>query len=161
MFKILILLLLCCAAIVLGPFLSDKQGFVHIATGNYVIETSLTTAVILSVVTFLLVYLLIRVLGKIVNMPGGTANWFKKRSQKKAISKQDHAYIAYAYGDFSKSLELIKKSGAIEELPINALLVSAKSAFNIGDFEYTRQALDEAQKRSSECQEATLELEGK
>ena len=49
MMRFLIFLAVICAAVVLGPMLSDSQGFVHMVVGNYVIETSVTTAVIIIV----------------------------------------------------------------------------------------------------------------
>lgn len=86
---------------------------------------------------------------------------FKRRHEKKALSRQDLAYIAYAKGDFKKALDLISKSGPLKELPINALLVSAKSAFNVGNFDYCRKALDEAAKRGPECKAATTIIRAK
>ncbi len=161
MFRILISLVLICAAIILGPLLADKQGFVHVAVGNYTIEASVTTTVILLIITFVVIHILWNLINRIISMPGGTARWFKNRHNKKALNKQDEAYIAYAKGDFKRTLDLIERSSPIEKLPINALLVSAKAAFNIGNFDYTRKALDEAQKRGAECQTATTVIRAK
>ena len=161
MLKILLGLLIACGAIIVGPLLADKQGFVHISFGNYIIEASVTTTVIILLVTIVLVHVFWNLIKSIFGMPGGTARWFKAHNEKKALSRQDIAYIAYAKGDFKKALDLITKSAPLEKLPINALLVSAKSAFNIGEFDYTRKALDEAQKRGPECQMATTVIRAK
>ena len=161
MLKILLGLLIACGAIIVGPLLADKQGFVHISFGNYIIEASVTTTVIILLVTIVLVHVCWNLIKNIFGMPGGTARWFKAHSEKKALSRQDMAYIAYAKGDFKKALDLIEKSAPLNKLPINALLVSAKSAFNIGNFDYTRKALDEAQNRGPECQIATTVIRAK
>jgi HemY protein len=161
MLKILFWLLLVCAAMIVGPSLADKQGFVHISVGNYIIEASVTTTVVLALITIVVVHVLWNFINSLLHVPGGTARYFKRRHEKKALSRQDLAYIAYAKGDFKKALDLISKSGPLKELPINALLVSAKSAFNVGNFDYCRKALDEAAKRGPECKAATTIIRAK
>lgn len=77
MLKILLGLLIACGAIIVGPLLADKQGFVHISFGNYIIEASVTTTVIILLVTIVLVHVFWNLIKSIFGMPGGTARWFK------------------------------------------------------------------------------------
>ena len=50
MIKLVLLIAVLCLAIIAGPMTSESQGFVHIAAGNYIIETSLVSAVDITVI---------------------------------------------------------------------------------------------------------------
>ena len=73
MIKILIAVGLLCAAVFLGPRLADSQGFVHIATEGYIIETSLTTAIIIAFVSFVVLHVLVNIINRSVSLPKSTA----------------------------------------------------------------------------------------
>ena len=47
MIKLIAFIVITSIAIILGPMLADSQGFVHIATNTHIVETSLTTAIVL------------------------------------------------------------------------------------------------------------------
>ncbi|MBQ9275876.1 MAG: tetratricopeptide repeat protein [Succinivibrio sp.] len=147
MIKYLLLIAFVCLAIALGPWLADSQGFVHVVAGKYVIESSLTTTVVIIVVFFALLLTLLSVLGKFIRLPGGTLRWFHSQSERRAQSQQDQAVLAYEEGDYERSLSLIKQSGSLSELPVRTLLLGAKSAFNLGKYDFTRELLGEAEGR--------------
>ena len=56
MIKICIALLVTCAAIFIGPYLADSQGYIHIATNDYIIEMSVVTGTVLTVIAFIIFY---------------------------------------------------------------------------------------------------------
>ena len=125
MMRFLIFLAVICAAVVLGPMLSDSQGFVHMVVGNYVIETSVTTAAIIVVLFLAALWLAYSLIRHFLSIPHGTARWFKKRSLKKQDALQDAAYLAYEEGDYARTIELLNQSGGIEDLPLRALAPDA------------------------------------
>lgn len=47
MIKLILVILFTSLAVILGPLLADSQGFVHIATNSKIIETSITTAIVI------------------------------------------------------------------------------------------------------------------
>lgn len=161
MMRFLIFLAVICAAVVLGPMLSDSQGFVHMVVGNYVIETSVTTAVIIIVLFLAALWLAYSLIRHFLSIPHGTARWFKKRSLKKQDALQDAAYLAYEEGDYARTIELLNQSGSIEDLPLRALFVGAKASFNIGKYELTRSFLDQAEKFSRQAAEASRVVRAK
>lgn len=151
MLKTLFLLAFACLAIIVGPYLADSQGFVHIATNDYVIETSLTTALIILTVSFFVLYIAVYLCNRFLRLPKGTVRWFHLHSARKSLYQQDEAYLAYEEGDYHRTLALIRQSANIKDLPVKALFVGAKSAFNIGKFEEAREFLDVAQGRSEQA----------
>lgn len=142
MIRIIIFAAVICAAIVLGPYLAGAQGFVHIAAGDYIIETSVTTAVIVILLLIFAVWLVFFLIKHVIAVPHGTLRWFHRRSARKALTLQDEAFIAYEEGDYQKTVDLLLKSGPMEDLPVRALFVGAKSAFNVEDYEITHKFLD-------------------
>ncbi|MBO8414952.1 MAG: hypothetical protein IAB19_01035 [Proteobacteria bacterium] len=150
MLKILIFIIILCAAIFAGPYLADQQGYVHIATDNYIVETSLTTAVVLAIVSFIVLYFVVSLLLKILRMPRGTRSFFKRRGQKKTLNLQQDAVLAYEEEDYSRALALVKRSGRMENLPVESLFIGARAAFALQQYELCSKFLDEAKKRSKQ-----------
>jgi HemY protein len=161
MIRFIAFLAVVCAAVVLGPMLSDSQGFIHMVVGDYIIETSVTTAVILLVVFLAVLWLVYSIIRHFLSIPHGTARWFRKRSLKKQDSLQDAAYLAYEEGDYAKTVDLLSQSGSIEDLPLRALFVGAKASFNIGKYDLTRSFLDQAEKFSRQAAEASRVVRAK
>ena len=144
MIKLVLLIAVLCVAIIAGPMTAQSQGFVHIAAGNYIIETSLVSATVITVITLAVLYFVFSLIKRFVHLPRGAARWLRLRSKKKALTLQDNAYLAYEEGDYEKTLSLLDKSGDIEDLPLHALFVGAKSAFNYGEYDKCRAYLDQA-----------------
>ena len=144
MIKLVLLIAVLCIAIIAGPMTSESQGFVHIAAGNYIIETSLVSAVVITVIALAVLCLVLGLVKRFIHIPRGAARWLRLRSRQKALTLQDNAYLAYEEGDYAQTLNLLDKSGAIEDLPLHALFVGAKSAFNYGEYDKCRAYLDQA-----------------
>ncbi len=155
MIRFIVFLAVVCGAVILGPMLSDSQGFVHIVIGSYIIETSVTTAVIVLALFLTICYLLLSLIRHLLSIPHGTARWFRTRSLKKQDQLQNAAYLAYEEGNYEKTVELLNQSGDVEDLPLRALFVGAKASFNIGKYELTRSFLDQAEKFSHQAAEAS------
>lgn len=146
MIKILIAVALLCGAIFLGPRLADSQGFVHIATDGYIVETSLTTTIILAIVAFVVLHILVNIINRSVKLPKSTANWFGNRRLKKQQRLQNEAFLSYDESAYARALTLLKKAGGKEQLSAPALLLGAKCAFATGNLDECRSYLDQAEK---------------
>lgn len=157
MIKILIAVALLCGAVFLGPRLADSQGFVHIATEGYIIETSLTTAIIIAFISFVVLHVLINIINSSISLPQSTARWFGHRKVKKQHNLQNEAFQAYEEGAYTRALALIKKSGSRNELPANCLFLGAKCAFKLGDLESCRNFLDQAE-QNPECSQRACKI---
>lgn len=157
MIKILIAVGLLCAAVFLGPRLADSQGFVHIATDSYIIETSLTTAIIIAFVSFVVLHVLVNIINRSVSLPKSTARWFGNRKVKKQLNLQNEAFLAYEEGAYNRALALINKSSNRADLPANCMFLGAKCAFKLGDLESCRNFLDLAE-QSKNCSESAYKI---
>lgn len=147
MIKIIIALAFLCGAIFLGPRLADSQGFVHIATNSYIVETSLTTTVIIAVIVFLILHVLLNILFGSINLPHVTMKWFGSIAAKHRVQLQNEAFMAYEEGSYTRALSLLKKCG-IKKLPTHCLFLCAKCAFETNDLDGCRKYLEQAESRS-------------
>lgn len=151
MIKLLVFIIFTSIAICVGPMLADNQGFVHVATQNHIVETSITTAITLYLLSVIIIMVAFSLTKKFINLPKGTLRAFRKRAFKKKLSIQDEAYIAFAQGQYDIALGLLKQSSSIKNMSEKSLLIAAQSAFHIGLYDFTRQALDEAQSRGKKA----------
>lgn len=161
MIKLISFIILTSAAVILGPMLADTQGYVHVSTASYVVETSITTALslyLMSLITIFVVYFIIR---KIISIPRGTLKAFRTRAKIKAHSIQDEAVIKFEQGEYDKVLNMLEHADPIEKMPEKSLLLAAQAAFHIGNYEFTRQALNEAEGRSKEVKIAANVIRAK
>lgn len=146
MIKIIIALAFLCAAIFLGPRLADSQGFVHIATNNYIIETSVTTALIIAVISFLVLHFVLNVLFSSIHLPSVMKRWFGANAAKRRLRLQNEAFVAFEEGSYARALSLLKQSGK-KRLPTHCLFLGAKCAFESDNLEACRDYLDQAERR--------------
>lgn len=160
MIKILVAIALMCGAIFIGPRLADSQGFVHIATEGYIVETSLTTAIMIGIVTFLVVHFLINLITGSLMLPKATARWFKARRLVKLQNLQNAAFLAYDEQAYDRALSLLDKVGK-DKLSAPSLLLGAKCAFALNDLETCRNYLDYAEKCKDSSQIACKLLRAK
>lgn len=151
MIKIILALVFLCGAVFLGPRLADSQGFVHIATNSYIIETSLTTAIVIGFIAFLILHILVNILFGSIKLPKLTFRWFGSNRDKRRLKQQSKAFLAYEEGSYSKALNALNKIGK-ENMPTHCLFLGAKCAFEMDDLEACRNFLDlaEAREDSSE-----------
>lgn len=142
MIKVIIFIIVFALAIIFGKELSNSQGFVQIATENYIVASSLSTTVILICALFIIFYFAIRFIVKFIALPKGTARFFSNISAKKAIALQNDATIAYYQGEYERVLSLLKKSNSdIKNLPFASKFIMADCAFKLNNYELTRQIL--------------------
>lgn len=147
MIKICIALLITCAAIFIGPYLADSQGYIHIATNNYIIELSVFTGIILSVVAFIVFYFVVSFILSVLHLPHGASLLLKKHIDKKQLTLQNNALIAFEEGDFKRALMLFEKAPNKEHIPTFTKFIAADAAFELGDYEKTRSILDEIEQK--------------
>ena len=94
MIKICIALLVTCAAIFIGPYLADSQGYIHIATNDYIIEMSVVTGTVLTVIAFIIFYFAVNFVLSVMHLPHGASLMLKRRADKKQITWQNNAFIS-------------------------------------------------------------------
>ena len=146
MIKICIALLVTCAAIFIGPYLADSQGYIHIATNDYIIEMSVVTGTVLTVIAFIIFYFAVNFVLSVMHLPHGASLMLKRRADKKQITWQNNAFIAYEEGDFKRTLALFNKAPKKNQIPTFTKFIAADAAFELGDYAKTTAILDEIEK---------------
>ncbi len=68
MIKLIILIAILSLAVIAGPFTSESQGFVHIAAGNYIIETSLTSAVLIAIIFTSALFIILSIIKRFIKI---------------------------------------------------------------------------------------------
>lgn len=142
MLKIFFVLAIMCGAVFLAPQLADSQGFVHIATNDYIVETSLTTAVVIIAVTFLVLLTVLTILDKSFKLPGVAARAFGARRAARRQELQNEAALAFETGNNKKALNLLRKAG--EQISSSSMLLGAKCAFAEGNIDLCRSYIERA-----------------
>ncbi|AAU36880.1 heme biosynthesis protein HemY [[Mannheimia] succiniciproducens] len=133
MFKVLFLMLALLAGLVAGPYLSGKQGYVLIATGNYNIEMSITTLIILFIAAMAVVYILEWAISHFFKWSNATYTFFSKRKRNKAQRQTLEGLMRMTEGDYSKAEKLIGKNAKHSAEPILNFIKAAEAAQQRGD----------------------------
>ncbi len=150
MLKVLFFILILCAAIFVGPFLADEQGYVHIATQDYIIESSLTTAIILAIVTFIVLYFAIALIIKFIRIPRGTRSVLRHRQALKQSNLEQEAALYFEEGEYARALALVKRVKP-QQRTAETYFIGAKAAFALQDYAQCSKFLDEVKGRSKEA----------
>ena len=152
MIKVCLALFITCAAIFLGPFLADSQGFVHIATNDHIIEFSIITGLLLAIIAFVIFYFIVNLILNVLHLPQGASSLLKRHADKKSQSLQNNALIAYEEGDFKRALALFNKTCKAKDSNFTfTKFIAANSAFELEDYAKAREILDDIAKNDKQA----------
>lgn len=146
-------LLVFVAAVALALVLREHSGNVLIIAQPYRIELSLTLAVLLLLASFLVLYIVLRVLAWISHSPGRFRSWRGLRAEKRDHELLENGWIHILEGRYTEAEKDLSKvlgrtrSGSRKVL---AALASARAAHHMGEFERRDQALAQAREHASE-----------
>ncbi len=133
MIRVLFLMLLLLAGLIIGPYLSGKQGYVRIETANHVIEMSLTTLVIFFVISLAVVYSIEATISRFCSLSNNTYSWFSRRKRVKAQKQTLEGLMRMDEGDYSKAEKLIGKNAKHSDEPVLNFIKAAEAAQQRGD----------------------------
>ncbi|MGL6164193.1 MAG: heme biosynthesis HemY N-terminal domain-containing protein, partial [Aeromonas veronii] len=106
MIRIIILVAVMVAGLIFGPQASGNKGYVLIALGNYTIESSVTSAVILAVLFYGALLIVEWLLGRVFGLRRKTLGWYGSRRRRKANQQTVAATLAMAEGHYSQAEKL-------------------------------------------------------
>ncbi len=133
--KRLFLLLLALIAVVSGALLALRDtGYVLIRYGTLSVESSLTLAVLVIVVGFVLVYYLLRFISGMLGLPRRLRDWRQRRQVQRARLSLQRGMIDLAEGHWEKaekSLQKVRHS----DMPLLNYLGAARAAQQLGAHE--------------------------
>ncbi|UBH27885.1 heme biosynthesis HemY N-terminal domain-containing protein [Aeromonas enteropelogenes] len=152
MIRIIILVAVMVAGLMFGSEASGNKGYVLIALGNYTIESSVTSAVILAILFYGALLLLEWILGRVFGLRRKTLGWYGSRRRRKANQQTVAATLAMAEGQYSQAEKLLIKGASNSDTPLLNYLSAAKAAQARGDDARRDQYLQKAQEENPKAE---------
>ncbi|MCF5889933.1 heme biosynthesis protein HemY [Aeromonas veronii] len=152
MIRIIILVAVMVAGLIFGPQASGNKGYVLIALGNYTIESSVTSAVILAVLFYGVLLIVEWLLGRVFGLRRKTLGWYGSRRRRKANQQTVAATLAMAEGHYSQAEKLMIKGASNSDTPLLNYLSAAKAAQARGDDARRDQYLQKAQEENPKAE---------
>ncbi|MGN5113047.1 heme biosynthesis HemY N-terminal domain-containing protein [Aeromonas jandaei] len=152
MIRIIILVAVMVAGLIFGPQASGNKGYVLIALGNYTIESSVTSTVILAVLFYGALLIVEWLLGRVFGLRRKTLGWYGSRRRRKANQQTVAATLAMAEGHYSQAEKLMLKGASNSDTPLLNYLSAAKAAQARGDDVRRDQYLQKAQEENPKAE---------
>ncbi|MGY3941984.1 heme biosynthesis HemY N-terminal domain-containing protein [Aeromonas tecta] len=133
MIRLILVVAVMVAGLMFGPEASGNKGYVLISLGNYTVESSVTSAVILAVLFYGVLHILEWLLGRVFGLRRKTKGWFGTRRRRKANLQTVNAALAMAEGHYSQAEKLLVKGADNSETPLLNYLSAARVAQARGD----------------------------
>lgn len=133
--KRLFLLLLVLVAVVSGALLALRDtGYVLIRYGTLSVESSLTLAVLVILVGFVVLYYLLRFIAGMLGLPRRMRDWRKRRLVQRARLSLQRGMIDLAEGHWEKAEKTLQKVRH-SDMPLLNYLAAARAAQQLGAHE--------------------------
>lgn len=152
MIRIIILVAVMLAGLVFGPQMAGNKGYVLIALGDYTIESSVTSAIILAILFCAVLLLLEWGVVRLFGLRRSTQGWYGSRRRQKANQQAVAATLAMAEGQYKQAEKLLLKSASSSETPMLNYLNAAKAAQARGDEASRDEYLQKAQEQNPKAE---------
>ncbi|MCH7370924.1 heme biosynthesis HemY N-terminal domain-containing protein [Aeromonas sp. MR16] len=152
MIRLILVVAVMVAGLMFGPEASGNKGYVLIALGNYTVESSVTSAVILAVLFYGALLILEWLLGRVFGLRRKTQGWFGTRRRRKANQQTVNATLAMAEGHYSQAEKLLLKGADNSDTPLLNYLSAARVAQARGDDARRDQYLQKAQEENPKAE---------
>jgi HemY protein len=152
MIRLIVLVAAIVAGLIFGPQASGNKGYVLISLGNYTVESSVTSAVILAVLFYGALLIVEWLLGRVFGLRRKTLGWYGSRRRRKANQQTVAATLAMAEGHYSQAEKLMLKGASNSDTPLLNYLSAAKAAQARGDDVRRDQYLQKAQEENPKAE---------
>ncbi len=152
MIRLIVLVAVMIAGLMFGPEASGNKGYVLIALGNYTVESSVTSAVILAVLFYGALLVIEWLLARVFGLRRKTLGWYGSRRRRKANQQTVAATLAMAEGHYSQAEKLMLKGASNSDTPLLNYLSAAKAAQARGDDVRRDQYLQKAQEENPKAE---------
>lgn len=127
MIRLIVVVAVMVAGLIFGPEASGNKGYVLISLGNYTVESSVTSAVILAVLFYGALLIVEWVLGRVFGLRRKTQGWFGSRRRRKANLQTVNATLAMAEGHYNQAEKLLIKGADNSDTPLLNYLSAASA----------------------------------
>ena len=147
-FFIFILLL---ASVLLGVYLQRDPGYVLIAIHHWSIESTLSVAMVVLCLAFILFHSALLLLHWLVHLPMAWKNWHTKRRIQHAQAKTRQGLIEFSEGHWLQAKNHLIKALPDTDTPLLNYLTAARAAQEMGDNKLRDDYLRQAQQSMPEA----------
>jgi HemY protein len=146
-FLILVALL---AGVAIVALIETDPGYVLIAYGNYTLESSVWVGLLLLLLFTGLVYLLLRLVRKLMAGQNSLVSWLGSRKSRKAARMTTQGLISFIEGNWTKSRRQLLQGTKGNDAPLLNYLTAARASYRLNDQDKMREYLGAAE--ASEAQ---------
>ena len=165
--KLLTSLLLILIAVWVGFLIHQDSGYVMIAYNGYTAEASLWVTILCLVLTFGLLYFLIRFVKHTSGLSGRYQKWGKRRKSERARNLTNQGLCDLAEGNWNEAQKNLTKAAKHHPNPLINYLASARAAHSAQDYNARDEHLRKAHLSTQGSEvavgltQATLQIESK
>ncbi|RLQ20981.1 heme biosynthesis protein HemY [Seongchinamella sediminis] len=131
--------------------IETDPGYVLIAYGNYTLETSLWVGIVLLALFTLAVYLLLRLIRRLLGGQQSLASWIGGRRARAASRLTTRGMISYIEGNWSRARRQLLRGAKNSEAPLVNYLMSARASYRLNEPDKMREYLGAAEDAESEA----------
>lgn len=131
MVRFIVLIALLLAGAIGAPYLMGNKGYVMIAAGDYVIDATVSSAVVM-IIAF---YFALLGVEAIIKKSAYSLGWLNRYHQANSKIQTERSILALASGDFKKAETLALKAAKKAQVPVLNYLAAAQSAQGLGNAE--------------------------
>jgi len=152
-------------AALIGGFLTwqltKNNSYIQIVYGNYTLDISLWSLVLILSILFAVTLLLKIVIKAIIDPSQKLIKDFSEFKAKKNQSLVSRGFLYFIVGEWTNARKDLEKSAKDSPMPIVNYLAAAFSAYEAGDFEDADQLITKAQKNNTKKDTAVVLIKAK
>src|SRR5262245_20819122 len=127
-------LLLAALAVLVALLFKLNTGYALFVAPPYRVEISLNAFIVMAVVGFIVLYLVLRLAGRIARLPTEVRESRRRRNLDRARNKQDAAMVALLEGRYGKARQFAEEALAIPQSSGLPALLGARAAVDMREF---------------------------
>lgn len=148
------------SAVLVALVIHHFPGNVLIVVDQWRVQVSLAFAILLVIAAFVGLYILLRIIAWLVNMPTRYSNWRGQRQEKREQTQLEAGWTALLEGRYTlaeKTLTSLSEKSADKRRQILATLSAARAAHEVGEFKRQDELLAQA-KTAAAAQSGDVDL---
>lgn len=125
--------------------IETDPGYVLVAYGNYTVETSLWVGLVLLAVFTLLIYVLVRLVRRLIGGQNSLASWIGGRRTRASARLTTRGLISFIEGNWSRSRRQLLRGARNSDAPLINYLMAARASYRLNEPDKMREYLGAAE----------------
>lgn len=149
LFALMLIALLLGVGIV--AVIETDPGYVLVAYGNYTVETSLWVGIVVLALFTLAVYLVLRLIRRLLGGQQSLASWLGGRRARASSRLTTRGLISFIEGNWVRARRQLLRGAKSSEAPLINYLMSARASYRLNEPDKMREYLGAAEDAESEA----------